>query len=131
MAYTHQRWPGIIGLDLGKQTYSGCRLSGEGYVRRRNFTGRMTQDEQGYLRLLDEISTDDLVIMEAGSSSFNLARFLINNTSAEIVVLNPSIISVYPSSFTEPGLRPRLSGFRWKPLFFHLLSLLRDTPPSP
>ena len=41
---------------------------------------------------------------------------------------NPSIISVYPSSFTEPGLRPRLSGFRWKPLFFHLLSLLRDTP---
>ena len=94
MAYTHQRWPGIIGLDLSKQTYSGCRLSGEGYVKRRNFTGRMTQDEQGYLRLLDEISTDDLVIMEAGSSSFNLARFLTNNTSAEIVVLNPAHLRV-------------------------------------
>ena len=90
MVYTHQRWPGIIGLDLSKQTYSGCRLSGEGYTRRRNFTGKMTQDESGYVRLLDEISTDDLVIMEAGNSSFNLARFLINNTSAEIVVLNPA-----------------------------------------
>ena len=94
MAYTHQRWPGIIGLDLSKQTYSGCRLSGEGYVKRRNFTGRMTQDERGYLRLLDEIGTDDLVIMEAGSSSFNLARFLMNNTSAEIVVLNPAQLRV-------------------------------------
>ena len=90
MAYTHQRWPGIIGLDLSKQTYSGCKLSGEGYTRRRNFNGKMTQGEGGYVRLLDEISTDDLVIMEAGSSSFNLARFLTNNTSAEIVVLNPA-----------------------------------------
>lgn len=90
MVYTHQRWPGIIGLDLSKHTYSGCRLSGEGYTRRRNFTGKMTQDESGYVRLLDEINTDDLVIMESGSSSFNLARFLINNTSAEIVVLNPA-----------------------------------------
>ncbi len=90
MAYTHQRWPDIIGLDLSKQTYSGCKLSGEGYTRRRNFNGKMTQDESGYVRLLDEISTNDLVIMEAGSSSFNLARFLANNTEAQVVVLNPA-----------------------------------------
>ena len=90
MAYTHQSWSGIVGLDIGKQDYTGCRLSGEGYVKRRNFTGKMTKGEDGYARLLDEIDDGDLVIMEAGSSSFNLARFLSNNTNAEIVVLNPA-----------------------------------------
>lgn len=95
MAYMHHQWPGIVGLDLGKQTYSGCRLSGDGYVRRRNFTGKMTQEEDGYRRLLDEIKSNDLVIMEAGSSSFNLARFLMNCTDAEIVVLNPASFVSY------------------------------------
>ena len=83
MAYTHHEWPEIIGLDLSKKTYSGCRLSGDGYVKRRNFTGKMTQEEDGYRRLLEEIQPEDLVIMEAGSSSFNLARFLMNSTEAE------------------------------------------------
>lgn len=90
MSYTNQAWPAIIGLDLGKQTYSGCRLSGEGYAKRHNFTGKMTKDEQGYLQLLYQIEPGDLVIMEAGSSSFNLARFLMNSTEAEIAVLNPA-----------------------------------------
>ena len=56
----------------------------------RNFTGKMTQEEDGYRRLLEEIQPEDLVIMEAGSSSFNLARFLMNSTEAEIIVLNPA-----------------------------------------
>lgn len=90
MAYTHHEWPGIVGLDLSKKTYSGCRLSGDGYAKRRNFTGKMTREEDGYRWLLDEILPEDLVIMEAGSSSFNLARFLMNNAKAEIVVLNPA-----------------------------------------
>lgn len=46
--------------------------------------------KRGYVRLLDEISTGDLIIMEAGGSSFNMVHFLINNTSAEIIVLNPA-----------------------------------------
>ena len=90
MAYTDHEWPAIIGLDLGKQTYSGCRLSGEGYVKRHNFTGKMTRGGDGYACLLEKICDGDLVIMEAGSSSFNLARFLMNSTGAEIVVLNPA-----------------------------------------
>ena len=90
MAYTDHEWPAIIGLDLGKQTYSGCRLSGEGYVKRHNFTGKMTRGDDGYACLLEKISDGDLVIMEAGSSSFNLARFLMNSTEAEIIVLNPA-----------------------------------------
>ncbi len=90
MAYAHQRWTGIVGLDLSKRTYSGCRLSEEGYARKHNFTGSMASDEDGYRMLLHEIRPGDLVIMEAGSSSFSLARFLIDSTDAEIVVLNPA-----------------------------------------
>ena len=90
MAYTHQTWPAIIGLDLGKQAYSGCRLSGEGYEKRHNFTGKMTRGEDGYACLLEKIGDGDLVIMEVGSSSFNLARFLMNSTRAEVIVLNPA-----------------------------------------
>lgn len=90
MAYTHQTWPAIIGLDLSKQAYSGCRLYGEGYEKRHNFTGKMTRGEDGYACLLEKIGNGDLVIMEAGSSSFNLARFLINSTEADVVVLNPA-----------------------------------------
>ena len=90
MIYTNQTWPAIIGLDLGKQTYSGCRLHGEGYASRHNFTGKMTRGDDGYACLLEKIGDEDLVIMEAGSSSFNLARFLINSTEADVVVLNPA-----------------------------------------
>lgn len=50
----------------------------------------MTKNEQGYAMLLYEIGIGDLVIMEAESSSFNLARFLMKSTEAEIVVLNPA-----------------------------------------
>ena len=90
MAYTNQTWPAIIGLDLGKQTYSGCRLYGEGYASRHNFSGKMTRGYEGYACLLEKIGAGDLVFMEAGSSSFNLARFLINSTDADVVVLNPA-----------------------------------------
>ena len=90
MAYTNQTWPAIIGQDIGKQAYSGCRLYGEGYEKRHNFTGKMTRGDDGYACLLEKIGDGDLVIMEAGSSSFNLARFLMTSTGAEIVVLNPA-----------------------------------------
>ena len=62
----------MIGMDLGKQAYPGCRLSGEGYEKRHNFTGKMTRGDDSYACLLERISDGDLVIMEAVSSSFNL-----------------------------------------------------------
>lgn len=83
-------WPGIVGLDLSKQTLKGCRLSGEGHARRRNFSGKMTMDGEGFGKLLERIEPGDLVIMEAGSSSFNLARYLMEHSRAQVVVLNPA-----------------------------------------
>lgn len=63
-------------LDLCKQTYSDCKLYREYYEKRHNFTEKMMRGDAGYVCLLEKIGEGDLVIMEAGSSSFNFARFL-------------------------------------------------------
>lgn len=94
MAYTANSWSRIIGLDLSKQTFSGCILSGEGFTKRKNFHGSMKQDESGYGLLKETCSKGDLVIMEAGSSTFSLARFLTANTESEVVVLNPAQLRI-------------------------------------
>ena len=94
MAYTPESWSRIIGLDLSKQTFKGCILSGEGFTKRRNFGGSMTRDSEGYEFLVRIIEPNDLVIMEAGSSTFSLARYLSKNTQGEIVVLNPGSLRV-------------------------------------
>lgn len=96
MAYVpHDGWPSIIGLDLSKQDFHGCQLSGEGYTKRKNFKGKMTMEgKEGFSSLLTIIRTGDLVLMEAGTSTFNLARYLMKHTEAEIVVLNPSKLRI-------------------------------------
>lgn len=85
----------IIGLDLSKKTFVGCILSGEGFVKKSIFQGRMTQDEQGWKLIQRKIRQDDLVLMEAGTSTFSLARYLEAYSSAgRVVVLNPGQLRV-------------------------------------
>ena len=88
-------WSRIIGLDLSKATFKGCILSGEGFVNRKNFSGEMKQDESGYVLIKNTIQDGDIVLMEAGSSTFNLARYLLKNSKAEdVVVLNPANLRI-------------------------------------
>ena len=88
-------WSRIIGLDLSKATFKGCILSGEGFVNRRNFSGEMKQDESGYVLINNTIQEGDIVLMEAGSSTFNLARYLLRNSKAkDVVVLNPANLRI-------------------------------------
>ena len=88
-------WSRIIGLDLSKATFKGCILSGEGFVNRKNFSGEMKQDESGYVLINNTIQDGDIVLMEAGSSTFNLARYLLRNSKAEdVVVLNPANLRI-------------------------------------
>ena len=88
-------WSRIIGLDLSKATFKGCILSGEGFVQRKNFSGEMKQDESGYVLINNTIQEGDIVLMEAGSSTFNLARYLLKNSKAEdVVVLNPANLRI-------------------------------------
>ena len=88
-------WSRIIGLDLSKATFKGCILYGEGFVQRKNFSGEMKQDESGYVLINNTIQNGDIVLMEAGSSTFNLARYLLKNSKAEdVVVLNPANLRI-------------------------------------
>ena len=88
-------WSRIIGLDLSKATFKGCILYGEGFVQRKNFSGEMRQDESGYVLIRNTIQDGDIVLMEAGSSTFNLARYLLRNSGAvDVVVLNPANLRI-------------------------------------
>ena len=92
---TSRNWSRIIGLDLSKATFKGCILYGEGFVRRKNFSGEMKRDESGYVLINNTIQPGDIVLMEAGSSSFNLARYLQKNSKAsDVVVLNPAHLRI-------------------------------------
>jgi hypothetical protein len=85
----------IIGLDLSKKSFTGCILSGPGFVKKQFFSGKMTQDEQGWELIHSHIHVGDLVLMEAGTSSFSLARYLQQHSTAqEVVVLNPGMLRV-------------------------------------
>lgn len=89
------RWSRIIGLDLSKATFKGCILYGEGFVRHKSFNGEMTRDEKGYKLIRDVIEPGDIVLMEAGSSTFSLARYLVKESPAlDVVVLNPANLRI-------------------------------------
>lgn len=95
MENTQRKWSRIIGLDLSKQTFKGCILSGENFTDKEMFDGRMSQDNGGYGLIKTRIRDGDIILMEAGSSTFNLARYLIRESSAaEIVVLNPANLRI-------------------------------------
>ena len=76
------------GLDLSKKTFHGCILDGPDLANRHFLTGDM--GPKGKAKLAGRLCKGDLVLMEAGTSSFSLARFLIENTEAEVTVLNPA-----------------------------------------
>jgi transposase len=85
----------IIGLDLSKKSFTGCILSGIGLVKKQYFSGKMTQDEQGWELIRSHIHDSDLVTMEAGTSSFSLARYLQQHSAAQdVIVLNPGMLRV-------------------------------------
>lgn len=82
----------IYGLDLSKKTFTGCCLTGEDFSRKSFFNGSMTHD--GREKLASRLGKGDIVAMEGGTSTATLARYLMENTEAVIVVLNPGKLHV-------------------------------------
>ncbi len=78
----------IIGLDLSKKTLVGCMLlEEEGFMKNHFFDEKM--NAQGRQRLAERFKAGDAIFMEGGTSSFNLARYLLKHTEADVYVLNP------------------------------------------
>lgn len=88
-------WTRIVGLDLSKSTFVGCTLYGEDFESREHFHGEMTSDGKGYGEICRNIRDGDIALMEAGSSTFSLARHLMSESrAAEVVVLNPGRLRI-------------------------------------
>ncbi len=87
-----QKFSRIIGMDLSKKTYQQCMLFGPNLQERKFSKGEM--NPQGRRNLAKEVKEGDHILLEAGSSSFTLARYLMTNTLATVTVLNPADLHV-------------------------------------
>ena len=83
----------IKALDLAKRTFKCCTLTAEKNFQDRTITpGNM--DPAGRAAFASTLRAGDLVVMEGGTSSYNFARELMQNTQAEVIVLNPAKLHI-------------------------------------
>ena len=89
-----------VGIDLAKRTMTVRRLRTDGKVQR--FFNKMTP--AGRQRLMSWLEADDLVVLEAGNQAFELAKEIMANTKAKVLVLNPGAIALIYKSLkkTDP-----------------------------
>jgi len=87
-----QKFSRVFGLDLSKKTYHQCMLFGPNLQERKFSKGEM--NPQGRKDLAKGVKEGDHILLEAGSSSFTLARYLMTNTPATVTVLNPADLHI-------------------------------------
>lgn len=58
-------------------------------------------NEQGRNNLISRFKVGDAIFMEGGTSSFNLARYLLENTEVEVYVLNPMKLHIIYESMCK------------------------------
>jgi len=109
----------IFGLDLSKKTLKACRLDGDsGFEKQSIFDERMTDD--GRHHLASRLRKGDYVAMEGGSSTSFLARYLMENTEADIFVLNPCKLHIIFESACKTDRQDCIK----------IAKYIRDTNPS-
>ncbi len=82
---------GIAGIDLSKRSMAVVRLTDGGEKVQR---GTFTTNRIGRERFMKWLKPEDTVYIEAGSSSFGLAKEIKNEVKAEVIVLNPGDIAM-------------------------------------
>jgi len=109
----------IFGLDLSKKTLKACRLDEDsGFEKQNIFDEKMTDD--GRHHLASRLRKGDYVAMEGGSSTSFLARYLMENTEAEIFVLNPCKLHIIFESACKTDKQDCIK----------IAKYIRDTNPS-
>ena len=109
----------IFGLDLSKKTLKACRLDEDsGFEKQNIFDEKMTDD--GRQRLALRLRKGDYVAMEGGSSTSFLARYLMENTEADIFVLNPCKLHIIFESACKTDRQDCIK----------IAKYIRDTNPS-
>lgn len=109
----------IFGIDLSKKTLMACCLDEEtGFVKQHIFDEKMTDD--GRERLASRFRKGDYVAMEGGCSTSYLARYLMENTEAEVFVLNPCKLHIIFESACKTDKQDCIK----------IAKYIRDTHPS-
>ena len=109
----------IFGLDLSKKTFTGCMLDlVDPRPRPPVFDGRMTGD--GWLKLCGRLGKDDYVVMEGGTSSAYMARFLKRHSEAKVFLLNPCKLHIIFESMNKTDRNDAI----------RIAKYLRDTNPE-
>jgi transposase len=88
----------IIGIDLSKRTYVACIRDFENQAVRM-INGKLTPT--GQKQLIARLHDEDLVVMEAGTGTFKLARMILSRGSVEVAVLNPAKLRIIYDSLCK------------------------------
>lgn len=106
----------IFGLDLSKKTFTACLM--ENGKRKPTFTRKMTED--GWLDLCSMADEHDVIIMEGGSTSFCMARFIQSHSEAYVGILNPAKLHIIFESMNKTDANDAI----------RLATFVRDISPS-
>ncbi len=87
-----EKWKRVIGIDLSKRTYEAYVIFIDVVTSFTRFNGKL--DPGGQHRLLTRLKSGDLVVMEAGTATFNLVRYLKQKKGVEFAVLNPAKLHI-------------------------------------
>ena len=87
----------FIGIDLGRKTYEACAICHSGAMERWN--GKT--DGGGRERLAQRLRSGDVVALEAGSTTFAVARALAAVAGVRTVVLNPRKLAIIYASMKK------------------------------
>lgn len=83
----------IYGLDLSKKTFKGCCLdSANSFEKHKAIQGQM--NSEGQLKFISQLTERDWVAIEGGSSSANFAGTIMENSKAQVFMLNPGKLQI-------------------------------------
>ena len=109
----------IFGLDLSKRTFTGCILDlVDPRPKPPVFDGRMSDD--GWMKLCSRLDEHDYVVLEGGSSSAHMARFILSNSKARVFMLNPCKLHIIYESMNKTDRNDAI----------RIAKYLRDTQPE-
>lgn len=80
----------FVGIDLSKRTFQAVRL--DGIIKPEWFGDKTT--ESGLVKLMSWLNKKDLVILEAGSQAFRIAKRIRREISCDVEVLNPGDVAM-------------------------------------
>jgi len=86
----------FVGIDLAKRTMQVVRINSAG--KKGHEWKKLKTNDTGIRTLINWLKKEDVVVLEAGSQCFRIAKRIIKDVSCEVIVLNPGdVATIYKS----------------------------------